>query len=109
MKYSHCVSIIISTTSDIPAELLAVQLYDPDIFLFIFGTVNLDPLWSTVPGLSVLYHAHVILELGLAAVTLHSNAAVCPSIIPYGLEVVKVTSGLSIIDMISSTGISVHL
>lgn len=36
----------------------------------------------------------MILELGLAAVTLHSNAAVCPSIIPYGLEVVDVTSGL---------------
>lgn len=109
MKYSHCISILISTASDVPAELLAVQLYDPDIFFCIFGTVNLDPLWSTVLGLSVLYHTHVILELGLAAVTLHSNAAVCPSIIPYGLEVVDVTSGLSIIDMIWSTGISVHL
>lgn len=40
----YCILILISTASDVPAELLAVQLYDPDIFFCIFGTVNLDPL-----------------------------------------------------------------
>lgn len=51
-------------------------------------------------GLSVLYHLHVILELGLAAVTLHSNVAVCPSVTLYGLNALDVTSGLSKVDVI---------
>lgn len=34
----------IITATDVPTELLAVQLYDPDLFLFIFGIVKVGPL-----------------------------------------------------------------
>lgn len=106
--YSHCTSILLSTTSDVLTELLAVQLYDPDLFLCILEILNVGPLWIMVLGRSVLYHCHVILELGLAAVTLHSNIAACPSVTLYGLKVLDVTSGLSTIDMLASICISIH-
>lgn len=93
--YSHCTSILISTTSDVPTELLAVQLYDPDLFLCIFRIANVGLLLSTLLGRSVSYHNHVMLEEGFAVVTLHSNVALFPSVTMYGLGVLDVTSGLS--------------
>lgn len=37
--YSHCTSTLIINGSDVPIELLAVQLYDPDLFLCMLGIV----------------------------------------------------------------------
>lgn len=99
-QYLHCMSTIVVAASEVPTTLLAVQRYKPDLFLCIFGINKVGPLWRTLMGLSVLYHLHVILELGLAAVTLHSNVAVCPSLTLYGLNVLDVTSGLSKNDVI---------
>lgn len=39
MKYIHCTSTIIDAGSDVPALLLAVQLYDPDLSLCMLGIV----------------------------------------------------------------------
>lgn len=86
----------IITATDVPTELLAVQLYDPDLFLFIFGIAKVGPLWSTLARLSVLNHFHSILIFGFAAATVHSMVAVSSSKTVYGLAVADVTSGLSI-------------
>ena len=37
----------------------------------------------------------MMIVFGLAAVTVHTNEAVCPSITLYGLDTVETTSGLS--------------
>lgn len=83
------------TASDVPTELLAVQLYDPDLSLCMFAILKIGPLESTMLGLCVLNHFHTIPLLGFASVSIHSSVAVFPSITMYGLMVL-VTSGLSI-------------
>lgn len=47
-------------------------------------------------GKSDLNHLHVMVEFGLAAVSLHFNAAASSSLTGYKLGVIDVTSGLSI-------------
>ena len=40
----HCTSRRIVVASEVPTELLAVQLYDPELPLCILGMVYFDPL-----------------------------------------------------------------
>lgn len=81
---------------DMPIVLLAVHLYDPDMFLFMFLNVLIEPFDRIMLGLSIWYHFHMTLLSGLAVVTLHSNLAVSPSLTVNGFGVLDVTSGLSI-------------
>lgn len=94
--YLHCTSTSIEAAIEVPTELVAEQLYDPDLFRGMLGIVKFDPLWNTLLGLSVWNQFHVKLVFGLASVTLHSNVAVFPSWTLYGLVVVEETSGLSV-------------
>lgn len=92
--YLHCTFTCTVVGVDVPIEFVAVQLYVPDATLCILEMVKVAPVWRTLLELSVLVQLHVMLVLGLAALTLHVMVADWPSVTRYGLDVI-ITSGLS--------------
>lgn len=94
-KHLRSTSTFITATSDVPTELVAVQVYNPDFSRCMCGIKYEGLWWRIVLGPSVLVHFHVISVFGLAEVTVHTNVAKYPSITLYGLLVMDMTSGLS--------------